>query len=218
MDSGNLGFWGTVWAGVVVASIVGVASWLFSFHHAAWLWVASVASGIWAALIFPVSVPVSVVVIFAAAFLYLLRRGRRRTFAATTTGDRSPTIVGPLVAADSFEEQDEPAKPAPLATGGPAPLTDNEISIVRLLAGADGKSMTLAELARRASLPNLITEQAIERLLNRKLLAQTVNYTYGRMYRLSPTGRDYAIAEGFVGRSTTSPIRFASTTTRRPIR
>jgi len=78
--------------------------------------------------------------------------------------------------------------------------------------------MTLAELARRASLPNLITEQAIERLLNRKLLAQTVNYTYGRVYRLSPTGRDYAIAEGFVGRSTTSPMRFAPTTTRRPIR
>lgn len=216
MDSGGLGFWGTVWAGVVVAAIVGIASWLFSFHHAAWLWMATVASSIWTALIFPV--PVSVVVIFAAAFLYLWRRGRRRTVVATSAGNRSPSIVGPLVAADSFEEQDEPAKPAPIATGGPAPLTVNEISIVRLLAGADGKSMTLAELARRASLPNLITEQAIERLLNRKLLAQTVNYTYGRVYRLSPTGRDYAIAEGFVGRSTTSPMRFASTTTRRPIR
>jgi hypothetical protein len=191
MNSGGLGFWGTVWAGVVVAAIVGIASWLFSFHHAAWLWMASVASGIWTTLIFSVPVPVSVVVIFAAAFLYLWRRGRRRTVAATSAGNRSPSIVGPLVAADSFEEQDKPVRPAT--------LTDNEIEIVRVLAKADGRRMTKEGLARAAGLPNLFAEQAIDRLSGRNLLHQVS--TLDRVaYYLSPAGRDYAIAEGYVAR------------------
>lgn len=183
MGSDGLGFRGTVLAGLVVAAIVAVATWLLGFLPQAWGGVVVAARWLGRALAFSVPVPVVVLVIFAGFALYVWRSAVLRKREA-----RAHKVVE--------------SKPREATAVESAPLTDNEVSIIRLLAGADGKWMTLFELARRAALANLVTEQAVDRLLERDFLKQTVSMERGRMYCLSRTGRDYAIAEGYVRKPT----------------
>jgi len=106
MDSGGLGFWRTVCAsilaGVAVVAIVAASSWLFGFHHAAWLWITSAGGSIARALVFPIHVPVSVVAAFTAVFLYLLWRVSRPYWAGGDHGlsDVGERIIRLLASAD----------------------------------------------------------------------------------------------------------------------
>lgn len=185
MDSGGLGFWRTVWAsilaGVAVVAIVAAASWAFGFHHQVWLAIVAVVGWLWGVLAYSVPVPVSLLAIFAGFVLYVWRSAVLRK--------REP-----------LAERTAESAHAAATVAQSAPPSDNEIKVVRLLAMADGKSMTRNELAPRAALSNLVTDQAIERLLNRKFVVQIINTAYRQAYILSPEGRDYAIAEGYVRR------------------
>jgi predicted transcriptional regulator len=174
-----------IWKGVLIAALGTVAgglaltalSWAFGFHHAVWVWIVSMAGSIGDALAFPLPVPVWLVALSVVAFFDLMRfvwRIRRPTAARTTLDDER----------------------TPVKASAPS---DNEITVVRLLAMADGKSMTLPNLASRAALSNLVTDQAIERLVNRGFVIQILDTTYQQAYLLTSAGRDYAIAEGYVG-------------------
>lgn len=184
-----------IWKGVLIATLGTVAgglaltalSWLFGFHHAAWLWMVSTAGSIGDVLVFPLPIPVWCVALSVVAFFDLLWFVWR--------------IRGPAAASTTFDK-----KPAPVYA--PA-LSDNEITVIRLLAMADGRAMTLASLARRAALSNLVTDQAIERLVNRKFLEDSINDEYMQTYCLSPAGRDYAIAEGYVENRTSEIERYS---------
>src|SRR5690348_6410348 len=119
MDSGGLGFRGTVLAGLVVAvlapAILAGASWLFGFHHQAWLAVVTTAHVVGDALAYSVPVPVALLVIFAGFVFYVWRGAvlRKRGARAKQTAVASRTTA---------------------AVAEPTPLSDNEIKVVRLLA------------------------------------------------------------------------------------
>jgi len=187
MDSGGLGFRGTVLAGLVVAivapAILAGASWVFNFHHQAWLIVLAVSQWIGSVLAYSVPVPIVLLVIFAGFALYVGRGAVLRKREAQA--ERA-------VASTAW-----PADSRAVVKAEPAPPTDNEIAVLRLLARADGKWMGVMELARRAALANLITEQALDRLRDRGFLKWSAGMGV-LSYRLSPEGRDYAIANGYV--------------------
>jgi hypothetical protein len=169
-----IGALGSVLGGLLLAAL----SWVFGFHHAIWVWIVDVAQWLWFVLTFPVPVPVIVLAIFAGLGLYVWRDAVLRKRARSTVAPKSREAASTAVE--------------------PAPLTDNEVSIVRLLAGADGRWMSISELASRAALAKLVMEQAIDRLGGRGFLRDVSSPRKGKVYRLSPAGRDYAITAGYV--------------------
>lgn len=177
-------------AGLVVAvaapAILAGLSWALGFHHAAWLWITAAASSTWAALVFRVSVPVWLAVVFVAAFLYLLR-WRIRHVSRPQVSATLPAIV-----------VDEPP-----------PMTDNETTLLRLLARADGAAMNAHELAQRAALAKLVTGQTLDKLRGRGLTSEIVGWQGVRLYSLTPAGRDYVIDKGYVPRAPTVAERRA---------
>jgi hypothetical protein len=136
--------------------------------------VGAVAGWVWGVLAYSVPVPAVVLVMLAGFVLYLWRRAALPKRAVQTE------------------------RTAQIAVAEPAPLTDNEIIVVRLLARADGECVTPLQLAARAALSNLVMDQTLERLVNRKFLAPMFNRMHQRAYHLCPAGRDYAIAAGYV--------------------
>lgn len=187
MDSRGLEFWRTVWgnilAGLAVLVITAAASWVFGFHHQARLVIVAVTNWLWKVLMYPVSVPGVLLVIFAGFVLYAWWRAVLR----------KREVLAEQVMASKVHSAEARAT----VNAESAPLTDNEMAILRLLARADGKWVGIMELARRAALANLITEQAIDRLRDRGFLKHSVGMGTSS-YRLSPAGRDYAIARGYV--------------------
>jgi hypothetical protein len=61
-----------------------------------------------------------------------------------------------------------------------------------------GRWLGIEHISSRIQASRLVTEQAVERLLGRKMLFESLNYIHGSTYRLSPEGRDYAIEQGMV--------------------
>lgn len=144
-------------------AIIAAASWAFGFHHQVWLWIAGAVGSIRDAFMYPVTVPAGLI---AAGVLYALMVVRFWWLAEGRASE------GGLPNA-----QDTPATASPDVAPEPPPLTDNETAIVRLLARADGACMTVFELAPRAALSNLVTEQTIDRLSARGFMKQVVNVT-----------------------------------------
>lgn len=186
MKSAGLGFWGTVGAGLVVAAVVAGVPWIFGFHHAAWLWITAAARSAWAALVFPLPIPAWLAAVFVAAFLYLLRWRIRHV-------SRSPV----------------PATLPAVVVDEPPPMTDNETVLLRLLARADGVAMNAHELAQRAALAKLVTNQTLDKLRGRGLTREFGGWQGVLLYSLTPAGRDYVIDKGYVPRAPTVAERRA---------
>lgn len=72
------------------------------------------------------------------------------------------------------------------------------MAVIRALVAADGQWLRVDHIAPRIQASRLLTEQVLERLLNRKLILEASNYIHGSSFRLSPEGRDYAINQGYV--------------------
>lgn len=184
MKSGGLGFWGTVAASVLALLIGTFISWVLGFHHRVWLAVVAVAGSLGRALTFSVPVPVVVLVILAGILLYSLRfRLRYRPSQSAVAGST---------------EQPRTAQ---------SPLLENEVLVIRLLAAVDGRWLLTSEIAGRARLSVLVTEQAIERLMNRQFVAYSRDLLHGTVFRLSSLGRDYAIDAGFTNNGPRGLVR-----------
>lgn len=197
MDSDGLGFWRTVWgnilAGVAVVAIVAAAPWVFGFHHKAWLVIAGVVGWLWGVLTYSVPVPVVVLLLFAGLGVYLWRS----------------LVLQKQAVRELTEHQMHSSAATARTKAEPAPLSDNEGAIVRLLARADGKGVTAGELAQRAALAKLVAEQALDHLRARGFIKEVVSWEYARLYSLSPAGRDYAIDKGYVPQPLTAAARRA---------
>jgi hypothetical protein len=77
-------------------------------------------------------------------------------------------------------------------------ISANEISIIRLFASEDERWLGLEHIWPEVNLSRLVAEQALERLNKRGFLLESANYLHGSTFRLSSSGRDYAIDQGFV--------------------
>jgi hypothetical protein len=66
------------------------------------------------------------------------------------------------------------------------------------LAAADGRWLGIDHISSRIQASRLVTEQAVEKLLVKKMLIESYNAINGSSFRLSPRGRDYAIEQGIV--------------------
>jgi len=84
------------------------------------------------------------------------------------------------------------AHPAPVA-----PLSDNENKVVAVLAAADGKRLYVSQVAERARLSNLLTQQAISSLSGRDFVNDSLAMG-GALFFLSAKGVDYAVSRGYV--------------------
>jgi hypothetical protein len=78
-----------------------------------------------------------------------------------------------------------------------APLSDNENKVVAVLAAADGKRLYVSQVAERARLSNLLTQQAISSLSGRDFVNDSLAMG-GALFFLSAKGVDYAVSRGYV--------------------
>lgn len=164
--------------------ILTALSWAFGFHHAIWVWIVSVA-------IYPVPAWVLVPIgIFLGVVIVLWRAAESQI-------------------SDGNARADTPTESAASVLSETAPLTENETTIVRLLARADGNLMSASELARRASLAKLVTDQTLDQLRARGFTKEIISWEGVRLYGLSPAGRDYAITKGYVPAAPTAAERRA---------
>ena len=168
-----MGFKSSVTSGVLSTLVAAILTWLFGFWPYVLDSIVDIASTAWWRVAHVVPVPVGVLLVLSFVLVYLLNRLHSvldRTAVSTT--------VQPML------RQSE--------------MSENELAIIRSLAAADGRWLGIEHIASRIQKPRLLSEQALERLLTIGLLLQSTNYIHGSSFRLSPTGRDYAIDQGFV--------------------
>lgn len=167
----------TVVSGVISTLLASFFTWLFGFWPTVWDLITDAASWVWQALTYAASVPISVLAVLLICLLYLSYRLR-------------------LVLAEN-EESVASSSTAPRMRGQ-SEMSENEFAVVKVLAAADGRWLGIEHISSRIQASRLVTEQAVERLLVRKLLLESHNYIHGSSFRLSPEGRDYAIERGIV--------------------
>jgi hypothetical protein len=84
-----------------------------------------------------------------------------------------------------------------IVIGEPA-LGGLESDVIRALARADGVWLKFRDLAAQLETSRLLVEQAIDNLHALDFLLDSHNYVHGTSYRLSQSGRDFAIRKGYV--------------------
>jgi len=173
VERGGLGFWGTTLAGVVSAIVAGVLTWLFGFWPPVWRWLSGAFETLWGWISYSVSVPLSILAAVAFLFFWLARRAFASTFSA-----EPPTAVSRV------SPQPDPS------------LAPIELAILELLTRADGQWLEIERIASELHVSRLVTERALEQLFARGYLLDNHNVLHGTMFRLSPTGRDYALDRG----------------------
>lgn len=181
-----MGFKATVSAGVLSTLLAAIATWLFGFWPILWTAVIDLSRKLWQATIFPVPVPLGLlvpIVVFAAVFA--LRLWRKE--------DAAPTPYEPRYSSRAVPTGEWKKREAV----EPAPLSNNEIKMLRALAHADGQELMLSDLASRSGFSNLLAEQTAEHLHNRRYISHRRDILYGSMLRLSPTGRDHILSAGY---------------------
>jgi biotin operon repressor len=93
-----------------------------------------------------------------------------------------------------------------IATHTPPAATEpdfNEIesTVIQALARADGDWLSLEALSGELGRSRLVVEQAVESLVNTGFVIYSRHPFHGTSFRLSQTGRDFAIRRGYVKRS-----------------
>ena len=176
MSRGGLGFHATVIAGVLSAIIVTFLTWLFGFWSTIWSWIVKTSATVFEWISYSIPIPVSVLVLLAGILIYILSR----------TPNRPIAINGNEYVPVQNEAASTPS------------LSANEEQIVRFLAAADGKWAGVEDVSYGLGLSQLIAEQALEKLLSRGFLSESHNYVHGTTLRLSSSGRDFAIEQGYV--------------------
>lgn len=112
-----------------------------------------------------------------------LRRWRSKTAPA-----RKPAVA-PLsdVHADLFSE------PLPKR-----PLNDFEIIVIRRLAQASNKALTRKEVNEPLLFGSAILQKTLQSLHRRGLIQVSLSTLFGQRFRLSKTGRSYALEQGYL--------------------
>ena len=167
----------TVISGVVSTLLATFLTWLFGFWPTVWVLLTDVAAWVWQALTYAAPVPISVLAALLICLMYLSRR-----LALAIAPEEESTASNS--AAPLMRDQNE--------------ISENELRVLKELAAADGRSLGIEHISSRIKRSRLVTEQALEKLLLRKMLFESLNYIHGSSYRLSPEGRDYVIEQGIV--------------------
>ena len=176
MSGGGLGFRGTVIASVLSALIVTLLTWLFGFWPAIWSWIVKTGAAVLEWISYSIPIPIGLLVLLGGVLIYTLSRTPNRPIAIN--GDEYVPV-----------QNEAASKPS---------LSANEEQIVRFLAAADGKWARVEDVSYGLGLSQLIAEQALEKLLSRGFLRESHNYVDGTTLRLSSSGRDFAIEQGYV--------------------
>lgn len=172
-----LGFKSTVIAGVISTLLASFFTWLFGFWPTVWGWLTEATEWAWKALIYAAPVPISVLAALLICLIYLSYR------------------LSSVLAKE--EEQTASSYTAPLVHGQ-SQMSEKELDVIKILAAADGRWLGIEHISSRIQASRLVTEQAVERLLVKKMLLESHNYIHGSSFRLSPEGRDYAIEQAIV--------------------
>jgi hypothetical protein len=183
----GLNFKQTILAGAASTLLATVVIWLFGYLPSVWSWLIATAVTLWKLVSYPISMPIGMLFLIVP-FCFLVNRKSTSIAPVQTTQPRATTRIEPAA-----------IKSTPLVVvPQQLQLTNNETRVVQMLAAADGRWMSLFEISRQLNLSNLMTEQALESLLGKCLIADSHSYIDGTSFRLSSQGRDYAITNGYV--------------------
>ena len=166
-----MGFWKTVIAGSLSTILGSLLLWSSGIYLQAWEWIMGVAKLLFAFLTYQVSVPLGLIFLVAVLFGVL-------TFYSSAIRN----LFKPFKAKKSVG----------------LVFSKNEENIVQLLAEADGRWLKISQIADILHIPNLVVEQAIDSLRKKDAIYESFNVIHGASYRLNDSGRDYAIAKGYV--------------------
>jgi hypothetical protein len=167
-----LGFKANIAASVISTLIAALIIKLFGLWPMVWSWLNVTTATAWSVASSVVPVPVGVLALLSIMFIYFF----------------ASALLSARVSSTMLEQAEQELEV----------LSENELKVVRLLAAADGKWALLSNIASDIRLSRLVTEQALDKLFARDFLLDSHNYMHGTSYRLSSTGRDYAIEKGFV--------------------
>jgi len=149
-----LGFKSTVIAGVISTLLASFFTWLFGYWPTVWDWLTEAAVWAWKALTYAAPVPISVLAALLICLIYLSYR------------------LSSVLAKE--EEQTVSSYTAPLVHGQ-SQMSEKELDVVKVLAAADGRWLGIEHISSRIQASRLVTEQAVERLLGRKMLFESLN-------------------------------------------
>ena len=183
----GLSFKQTIIAGAGGTILAAVITWLFGYLPKVWSWLSATAVTLWNLVSYPISIPIGIAALFLFPLFWFLANRKILPVAPVQTKQSRAAI------------RIEPIKPVPVVSLPiPIQLSTYETKVTQLMAAGDGKWMSIYEISRQLNLSNLITEQAVESLFNKRFVMNTHSYLDGTSYRLSSQGRDYAIANGYV--------------------
>lgn len=172
-----MSFKSSVISGVLSTLIAAILTWMFGFWVSVWNFIVETATQAWWAMSYTVSMPVSVLAMQSLFLVYLIYQLR------------SPANqANPLRATSSSNQLMQKQ----------SQMSKNEVAVLKALAAADCRWLGIDHISSCIQASHLLTEQALERLFVRALLLESKNYIHGSTFRLSSTGRDYAIDQGFV--------------------
>lgn len=191
VSGGGLGFRANVISGVLSTLIAAILTWLFGFWPAIWLWVVAFAGEVWRWITFTAPIPLSFIVVLVCAAAFAIARRPSARIPSGSGVEQQPRYTSRVVPTGECLPKTEEAPPKLV-------LSANETSIVRLLAEADGKWLGIEDFVTKTGNSRLVTEKTLEMLFGKSFLVNSHNYLHGTSFRLSSTGRDYAIELGFV--------------------
>ena len=168
-SAAGLGFWPTTLAGILSALAVGLGTWLLGYWPAFWSWFVPVLVAAWSWLAYPVPVPAAVLIVLAIVIVAMRRK--------------KPILVSGSSATQA----------PPKASSRSIQLAATENGVVALLAEADGHWLTIEQLASALQTSRLATERSLEKLMARGFLLDRHNMIHGTSFRLSSSGRDFAL-------------------------
>lgn len=200
--------------GLILAALL----WLFGLFPSVWAWLITSAKGVWAGLLFSAPMPVWVLLLLFVPSVALVVLAIRLTAEAQEARKAEATAKLAATKAEALAKVEaEAAKAAAkaelkakmelqavqLAVSKAKPavsvsqLDELAIRVLRELVFADGAWCSVGELSESSGKSRLLIEQSVEKLKARDFLVSASGYE-GPNYRLSATGRDFAIEQGFV--------------------
>ena len=169
MANNESGFWGQVTIAGLGGILTTIILWMWGLLPTAASWIGHGLSGVWKTATHPVSVPFAIVALALVFPSYQLVR-----WCATILRKLSMTRGGDTTA-----------------------LSENEMFVLRFLAALDGEWVGVAKIAHGLRISAYLAEQAVEGLLAKSLAIDSTKMMEGPVFRLSSSGRDYAIAQGY---------------------
>lgn len=171
---------GTVIGGLILSIIL----WLIGFLPTVWRWFIHSLITIWDWVTIDLTIPtwlLSILIILALPTLWRIWL----------------RIVSYTIPIEESEITSAPADEKPLPISISAQLSQNELSALRVLADVDGRYLYLPKVADGIKQNQLRTQQALDSLISKGFVYDSLNYVHGTSYGLSEKGRDLVIELGY---------------------